>query len=383
MIELGNIVLEDESSLPASREKILVMAEELGFDPITATRMATAASEQMRIMLRTGQPSFIRVAMDKESERPALILGFTSPPIAGSTTREVLGRVFDGVDVLAKDGGTECVEVRKLLPAHRAEPAENVLDRVRETIQRPTIEELLRRLTEAKERAESADRLKSAFLATMSHELRTPLNSILGFTSILLQGLAGPLNDEQAKQLGMVHNSAKHLLDLINDVLDLSKIEAGQLEVVLEPFDMREAVEKVVLAMTPIAADKGLRLTTEIAPEVGEITSDRRRVEQILLNLVNNAVKFTEEGEVRVECEVGGGWLTTRVIDTGIGIKAEDMGRLFKSFQQLGSGSTRAKEGTGLGLAICKRLAEALGGELWAESRWGEGSTFTFKLPIA
>jgi len=231
------------------------------------------------------------------------------------------------------------------------------------------------------EAAQEADRLKSAFLAAMSHELRTPLNSIIGFTGIMLQGLAGPLSDEQSKQLGMVQGSARHLLNLINDVLDISKIEAGQVKIVSQPFDMRQAIEKVVRTVTPLAEKKGLALLTRVAPEVDQIVSDRRRVEQILINLLDNAVKFTEKGEVRIECEVNDGWLVTQVVDTGIGIKPEDMGKLFEAFRQIETGLTRRYEGTGLGLSICKRLVEMLGGEIWVESEWGEGSTFTFTLP--
>jgi signal transduction histidine kinase len=231
--------------------------------------------------------------------------------------------------------------------------------------------------------AQEADRLKSAFLASMSHELRTPLNSIIGFTGIMLQSLAGPLNPEQEKQLNMVYDSAKHLLALINDVLDISKIEAGQLEVASELFDIRQAIEKVVRTVTPLAEKKGLALLTRVAPEVGQIVSDRRRVEQILINLLNNAVKFTEQGEVRIACQVDDGWLVTRVVDTGIGIKPEDIGKLFKPFRQIETGLTRRYEGTGLGLSICRRLVEMLGGEIWAESEGeGKGSVFGFTLPV-
>ncbi|MDZ4164532.1 MAG: ATP-binding protein, partial [Smithellaceae bacterium] len=275
-------------------------------------------------------------------------------------------------------------------------------------------------LAEAMDQAQSADRLKSAFLANMSHELRTPLNSIIGFTGIVLQGMSGPLNDEQAKQLTMVKGSANHLLALINDVLDISKIEAGQVEIRRRSFDMRSIVETVMATLMPLAAKKGLSLESAIAADVGAIISDRRRVEQILLNLVNNAVKFTEEGVVRIVArivrgaafgarsqepssvipaeagiqepvekseggvvsELHGNFPEISVADTGIGIKPEDMDKLFLPFSQIDAGLARRHEGTGLGLSICRRLAEMLGGTMRVEGEWGRGSVFTFTLPV-
>jgi len=231
-------------------------------------------------------------------------------------------------------------------------------------------------------RAQESDRIKSAFLATMSHELRTPLNSIIGFTGVILRGLAGPLNEEQNKQLNMIHDSAYHLLALINDVLDISKIEAGQLEIFKRPFDVQQAVESVLRIVEPLADKKNLQLVTSIGAGVNTINNDRRRLEQVLINLVNNAVKFTERGNVSIECQVRDGWLETSVHDSGIGIKPEDLDRLFKPFQQIDTGLARGHEGTGLGLAICKRLVTLMGGEISVESQWGIGSTFKFTLPI-
>ncbi|MBX7218989.1 MAG: PAS domain S-box protein [Blastocatellia bacterium] len=241
--------------------------------------------------------------------------------------------------------------------------------------------------------AEAADRIKSAFLATMSHELRTPLNSIIGFTSIILQGLAGPLNPEQNKQLSMVRTSARHLLALVNDVLDISKIEAGQLEVAHERFDLRQSISKVLALIAPQAAAKHLDLHTHLAPDLGETISDQRRFEQILLNLLSNAVKFTEQGTVTLTAELmtddqrtetTGRQLAIRlrVADTGPGIQPEHLPTLFQPFSQVDTGLARNHEGTGLGLAICRRLTELLGGEITVESEWGKGSTFSVTLPL-
>ncbi len=234
----------------------------------------------------------------------------------------------------------------------------------------------------AVEKAESADRLKSSFLATMSHELRTPLNSIIGFTGILLQKLVGPLSAEQEKQLTMVQGSARHLLDLINDVLDISKIEAGEIEIRKEELVYQEIVQKSVEKIHPLAEKKGLKLDVNIQPDHLQLYTDRRRVEQVLLNLLSNAVKFTECGEIKVRSNIEGDQLVTSVSDTGIGIKQEDLDGLFMPFKQVDSGLTRQYEGTGLGLSICKRIVELLDGKIWVESDWGKGSTFSFSLPL-
>jgi len=237
-------------------------------------------------------------------------------------------------------------------------------------------------LEAAKTKAEESDHLKSAFLASMSHELRTPLNSIIGFTGILLQGMAGPLSDEQTKQLGMVKGSASHLLDLINDVLDISKIESGRIQVYDEAFKIDLLLVMAVSSLRPFAEKKGLRLRHNITSGLPRLHTDKRRLEQVLINLVNNAIKFTDEGEIIVNCYLKEGSLNVDVIDTGVGISTKDLETIFETFRQIDTGLDRVKEGSGLGLAISKKLVELLGGTISVISEPGAGSTFSIILPV-
>jgi PAS domain S-box-containing protein len=264
---------------------------------------------------------------------------------------------------------TEQREAERALARSHLELERRVVDRTRE-------------LRAANERLQELDRLKSEFLATMSHELRTPLNSIIGFTGILQQGIAGPVNEEQHKQLSMVYTSAKHLLTLINDLLDLSRIESGRMEFARDWLRAEEVVTEVVQVLAPMAAQKDIGISAEIPRDIPEIYGDRKRVFQILLNLANNAVKFTERGEVQIACRADGAVLEMSVTDTGIGIKPENMELLFEAFRQVEGSAQRRYEGTGLGLHLSRRLAKLLGGDIRAESEYGKGSRFILSLPL-
>src|SRR5579884_453865 len=229
---------------------------------------------------------------------------------------------------------------------------------------------------------ETASRHKSEFLANMSHELRTPLNAIIGFSQVMKQRLFGDINAKQEEYLDDILSSGNHLLALINDVLDLSKVEAGQVELEVAPFSLHEVVERGVVMVRERAAKNAVRISVEHAPELDVVRGDERRVRQILFNLLSNAVKFTPSGgTVVVTTAARGGEALVTVADTGPGIAPEDQERIFEEFQQTGVGAQQ-REGTGLGLALSKRLVELHGGRIWVESELGRGSRFTFTLPI-
>src|SRR6516225_6191636 len=229
---------------------------------------------------------------------------------------------------------------------------------------------------------EVASQHKSQFLANMSHELRTPLNAILGYTELILDDIYGETPEKMRGVLERVQRNGKHLLGLINDVLDLSKIEAGQFTLALAQYTVKDVVHNVFSAVESLANEKKLALRVEMAKDLPAGRGDERRLTQVLLNLVGNAIKFTDEGQITVKAVANNGAYTVSVCDTGPGISTADQAKLFQEFQQADNSTTKKKGGTGLGLAISRRIIEMHGGRIWVESNLGHGSTFTFTLPV-
>ena len=228
---------------------------------------------------------------------------------------------------------------------------------------------------------ERANRLKSEFLANVSHELRTPMNAIIGYSKLMLDGLDGELNSQQEADLQRVTTAADNLLGLINGLLDLSKIEAGRMELNVEEVDIRPIVEDVVALVRPQSDAKDLDVRTSFPVDLPPVLADRARFRQVLVNLMSNAVKFTDSGSVIVSATSGDGWVTVSVADSGIGISVDAQAYIFDEFRQADASTTRRYGGTGLGLAISKRLVALHGGRIWVESGPSGGSVFSFKMP--
>jgi signal transduction histidine kinase len=237
------------------------------------------------------------------------------------------------------------------------------------------------RLTALNSELQRANQHKAEFLANMSHELRTPLNSILGFSQLLLEGDGGELSQDQRQDVDIIKSNGQHLLSLINDLLDISKLEAGKAQLHRGQVEVEALIAECVESVGSLAKTKQLDLSISVADNVGRVFADGPKLKQVLLNLLGNAIKFTESGSVRVSAERQGAELRVSVRDTGIGVPTEDAERIFESFQQGKSGMSGKYQGTGLGLAICRQLVEMHGGRIWVRSTPGQGSTFTFTIP--
>ena len=341
--------------------------------------------ESLRAMpLRKGEGAVGRLA---ETREPVQIADITEAGAYRSRVREILTRTgyraLLAVPLLREDHIIGGLVVIRTAPGEFSPEAVELL-RTFATQSALAIQNarLFEALGEKSRQLEVADRHKSEFLANMSHELRTPLNAIIGFSEVLVERMFGELNEKQDEYLRDIFSSGRHLLSLINDILDLSQIEAGRMELEVTRFDLPAAIDNALTLVRGRAANHGIALAAEVDPRLGEFSGDERKLKQVLLNLLSNAVKFTPEGgRVEVRAAPADGGVEIAVHDTGIGIVPEDQEAIFEEFRQVGTDYAKKREGTGLGLALTKRFVELHGGTIRVESEPGQGSTFTFTLP--
>jgi signal transduction histidine kinase len=324
-------------------------------------------------MAATGEPAQIRDIMADASYQSrlrevVLRLGYQSL-IAVPLMRD--NHLLGGLVVYRKNSGDFDASVIDLLKTFATQSALAIQNA-----------RLFREIEDKGRQLETASRHKSEFLANMSHELRTPLNAIIGFSEVLAEKLFGEINDKQAEYLGDILESGQHLLSLINDILDLSKIEAGRMELELADFNLPGAIENTLTLVRERAHRRGIALERAVDERLATIRADERKVKQVLLNLLSNALKFTQEGgRIHVRADMHDGMAEISVTDTGVGIAPEDLEVVFEEFRQVGTAAKKV-EGTGLGLAISRKFIELHGGRIWVKSRVGTGSTFAFTLPL-
>jgi signal transduction histidine kinase/DNA-binding response OmpR family regulator len=409
VIELGYIRLQHRTSVYEARKKIRGLADALGYDPIVATRLATAVSEATRELLRSSREPRIAVALAMELSPPRLVLDFEGrdavPQLVGLTG------FFDALKQKNPQAGFLGLRASMRLPNPAFQATDAFVTEQRGRIQGLSREELMveiqqknreleqhsaaleetvaqrtEQLKQAMEAAEDASRAKSGFLANMSHELRTPMNAIIGYAEMLMEDAEDEGNEAAAGDLKKIHSAGKHLLALINDVLDLSKIEAGRMDLYLESFEVSAMVDEVVSTIDALMQKNENTLKVEVDATLGTMRADVTKVRQALFNLLSNAAKFTHQGEVglvvRGEHEDGVEWVRMSVSDSGIGIPPEKIDQVFEEFSQADETTTRDYGGTGLGLPISRRFCQLMGGDITVESTVGEGSTFTIRLPV-
>ena len=362
---------------------------ELGWGVIIQKPLADIAAEvwKLRATILSAMVTAVLLAvlagwlMSRQIEKPIRQLAGASEKVAqGDLSLSVDVKSSDEIGILAHSFNQMVLSLRK----SRDELQQWGKKLERRVKQRTAdLEQKSRELSKANVRLEELSQLKSHFLANMSHELRTPLNSILGFSEVLQDKMFGALNEKQEQYVNYVMESGQHLLSLINDILDLSKIEAGKIEIELAELRIGDLLKDSLTMVKEMALKQSVELGLKLEDDIPEIYADERKVKQIAFNLLSNAVKFTPDGgRVGIEAVKEQEDIRVTVWDTGIGIKEEDKGKLFKEFQQLDSGANKRYQGTGLGLALSKRLVEMHGGRIWVESEPGKGSRFSFTLPI-
>lgn len=292
----------------------------------------------------------------------------------GNKSRGVAGRVLVLRDV---------TEHKKMERIHLEQSDLLNKQNVELRLQGETLAKQRQELIDKTHELEKASSAKSDFLANMSHELRTPLSAVIGFSELMLDGVPGPINEEQKQSLTDIYNSGQHLLKLINDVLDLSRVESGRVKLNIEDTDLYSVIDEVTNSMTPIFDKNKLSLEMGLEEGLPKVRADEGKLRQVFINLLSNATKFTQPGgTIRIEARRDGDYCQVSVIDTGIGIKKEDYERIFEAFTQGETLPGREREGTGLGLRLCKQFVELMGGRIWVESEYGKGSRFSFTLPV-
>jgi signal transduction histidine kinase len=332
--------------------------------------------------IKLGETALGRAGVNREAVQISDILEEPTYPTSETMQQEGF-RALLAVPLLREDRLIGGLVVRRRAPGQFQKETVDLLQTFATQSALAIQNARLFREIEAKGRElEIASKHKSDFLANMSHELRTPLNAILGYTELILDRIYGEVPENIQEVLERVEKNGRHLLGLINDVLDLSKIEAGQLVLALDDYSMKEVVHTVLTSVESLAAEKNLELKVSVSPEVAQGKGDQQRISQGFLNLVGNAIKFTEAGEVRIEATASNANFVVSVSDTGPGLSETDQQMIFEEFHQVDASSTRKKGGTGLGLSIAKRIVEMHGGRIWVESTEGQGSTFWFTLPV-
>jgi GAF domain-containing protein len=369
----GGVIYEydeaaEEFHLRASHLMEAEVVEALQATPVRPGQGATGRAATMRAPVQL--PDILNEQEFSGSKvRPIFVrLGYRSV-LAVPLLRE--GRIMGALTVWRKQAGSFSSEVVQLLQTFATQSALAIQNA-----------RLFREIEEKSRQIEAANRHKSEFLANMSHELRTPLNAIIGFSEVLGERMFGELNEKQAEYTEDILSSGRHLLSLINEILDLSKVEAGRIELELATFDLPLAIDNARTFVRERAAKHGINLDVTVDERLGDFVGDERKIKQILLNLLSNAVKFTPEGgRIGIKARQAGGSVEISVSDTGIGIAPEDQGKIFEEFRQVGGDYAHKREGTGLGLTLAKKFVELHGGRIWVESEVGKGSTFTFTLP--